>query len=1628
MATGTTLPAYILAADNHNIGNVRMSWTDPDAWERKLGNAGKFAAASVLSGVNSFYNSAVTVGNLLGGDFQENDTNLWLSKIDSDLGAYYRGNQEAVDLGGFIATSLIPGIGGIKLFNAGQKVLEAGIKGGQIGGNLAKATGLLLPNYSVALGKSVNYVDDAISTINASTTTLKLLNANTVKAIGQGLHKNVLEAAAFETAIQVTMFKSPILEQQDLSDIASNVALGGVIGGVIGGAFNSAKVFGKIKQEVRKEDLLQRPFIQRPGLAAGTPASERIIHYTLDNELAAVPITLKNADGTVTQNNYAVNADLYNTKVTKNFNAAREGFVELAQKDKPLGNFMASILMPEVKDGKLAPGFAQRYYDNINGAIGITRPGQVLGIEAKVAGQLKAGVKPDKELAVRFVKLHGDDMGDVLANPPKVLTIADVIGNKDDILKFARKQNFSPKFEAATAWDVVSLMGRKNAVVAAQARYVWAQEILKEVPKGATIHKYDIPVLERAWKDGVYELRLISGEGPSLETITIGTKEELRRVIKESKEEAANILLERLTLKKSGKVPIEESEDMIPLLVNTKKSYLQGNPSEDEFADLFGWQSDTTALRKKLDARGISKSTDEYTTETLFQPSYARVVYDIDPSVASTNEHVLDGIAFYKTKQKLYVDDAKRVFARVAGNMQDYFGDISQRELIEAAKTHFGSGVLTFDNPAYGSMGSRATHIGSNTRELKYRQRKVIADDLEGSLVALSQKQEAAFEFESINQKVTRSGQQWVRVSVDDEHYLITDRARKAAQNQETGEIDFDTVFAEFPDTDLIRIYNKETVSAIDAHMELTARRTTNFRELHAVQGKTDLKNPEFYRPIRPNLKDMPFYAMVLDEKVTGSGHKTLLHAASEKELAALIDKAKSIPGIKVLTKSELEDNFMARGEYEYQRSLHENYLNSELTNKGIFSNFFPKSDPAKIVDDILQQHYRESDTLVMEAVRTRYAPEFDYLENLAEQYSKIDSSRFASRRDVLEQASKNPFYNYIKTSLDISKLNEYPLLFSFNKMLDGAVSKAVNNIRQTFSKLKTPAELDKINADLDKFGMKPAYYDAALQVWANHSAPKGELTKFVRGANSLLAQFTLGLDPLNALNNGIGSNILRFTELNFLTKAIKRGDTEIAGELGKLLKVKLPGVENEIVSPSKAVANAIKAFWEDSAGLGKLSGEYKRGPLMQKYRDMGIVRDRLEQLKMLVDDVTLTGTETVAELNKKLNTAFARAQDLMDKGEVLTRNVLAEEFNRFISANVMDQITSIAVKRGLMDETTAATYINTFVNRVEGNIVASQRPLIFQGPLGQAVSLFQSYQFNLLQQLFRYVGEGSKKDLAMLAGLQSTLYGLQSLPAFQFMNVHIIGQMSGNKEHRDTYDAVYGTVGKTAGDFILYGIPSNILQTNIYSRGDINPRHLTILPTSLQETPLVAGWGKFLGSMYDTIKGVAGGGDVWETILQGIEHNGISRPLAGFAQTLQAFGPEGKAYSTSSKGSILYENDLMSLATLSRLAGGRPLDEAIVNDAMFRVRTYEAARRKDMLSLSEKVKTHLIAGNDVNEEDIAAFAKRYAELGGKQKNFNKWIMDLYTNANTPQSEQLAASLTNPFTYKIQQLMGGEEE
>jgi len=1614
------LANYQIVADSHNVMNTGTSWTDPASWEKKLGNAGKFIATSLISGANSFYNTAIAVGNFAGLDVKENDTQRFITSLDSDWGQYYRANKELVDLTGFVAGSIIPGLGGTKLFNMGQEVIRTAVATGKITGPLARATGLLTP-------RTAYYLDEAKDAITTSLATQGVMNARTYQAMAAGLWQNTLEAAAAETMVTAVMFKSPVLDDMEIGDIAKNVATGALLGGVIGGSIDAAKTVGVLRGTMRKVDELRLPWTKPEQYAAATPAADLAIQKAFDLDALAVPIlrtATDAAENAKLAKEYEMQLVLYNKRVSESLDGVRKAINDASGSDVAVGNALADMASPiRNADGTVQVGTGQRLFEGLSGAVHIAAPGRLTKAEQVANKAMKlAGEGPlEDPIAIRFVKLHGHEMGDITEEVPAITTLGDRATSIDHAYKQARSAGFTLK----ETFDMGKLSALEDYQMA-QRRYVWAAS-LKEIKPGTLIHATDIPLLNRALKDRLLDIKIVRGTGPDLEVTVPGTIDELAAFIRNEKVDLANkIHLDQYKrYATSGNFDANAGAMRAATIADVNPNFLMGKQSANIDDDLFYSQ---TLIKKHQEYRaqrglGVDASYDPFVT-----PSVAKVVYKLDRNLIDAHPHILDAIVHYKQQQKAFEQSARNVTSRWLGPVANQLPEFDERTLLRLNRDDPAAGLLTSANAGYGTPGSVSTQVGKVTAGIEQQWAKDAGDALQAPLVKLGQKPEAAIEFEALSIKVDRSTLRMVPYEYNGERMLV-DRTLVKAVEAADGEIDLAELLKE---GNHFTVKHQETWDAIMAHTGRTQRLTKMRNERWAALGKSNEMHDDVFVPIRPDPRDYPYYAFVYDDRVTNSGHVAMIHAASEKELAELIDRVPThysvtaspdtAKRITTRTKLDVERYQKARDAYDYDRTLNENYINSELKSKGVYASYFPKTDPQKIINDVMQYHIRAEKLAAKETVRLHYQPVFDMMESMGARYSELATSKIAGSVERIQAAAANPYFNQIKTALNISTANENHLIYGANKALDETVSKAFGAISKLWQGVKSPEQLDVINRALDSHGIKPAYYDAALEALSNHTAPRGVLTNFVRKANAMLSLFTLGLDPLNAVNNAIGSNILRGPELAAITRAIKNGNTELAGDLAALAKIRTPGTGDEILAPSKLVANAIEALAKDGA----------KGPLKARYRQWGIIKDQTEQLALLVDDFTLKGTEGATELAQRADTAWnrikGRLSELAEGGQKITGNTFAEEANRFISANVMDQLTSVAIKHGVMDERTAQAYINTFVNRVEGSIIASQRPGIFQGPIGQAIGLFQRYQFNLLQQMFRYVSEGSRKDVAMVMGLQGTLYGLQGLPAFQFINTHIVGQLSGNTEHRDLYDYTYGVVGKTAADWVMYGVPSNILHANLYTRGDVNPRHLTILPTNLQEIPLVQGWGKFLGSIAETTKKIGLGGDAWESILQGVEHNGISRPLAGLAQVAQGFGEGGKVYGTSNQGSILQSNDLLSFATIVRLAGGRPLDEARLNDAMHRVQVYKAADNERRKALGEAIKTTMIGGGNPSADQIEAFAAQYAKYGGKQENFNRYMMGLYKNATVPQAEQLEMNLKSPFSQKIQLLMGGSDD
>lgn len=1569
----TSSPNYLKGADLHNIGAGNPSFfDDPLAAAGGLAasavesvtNSPKFALTSIASGINSIYNSAITVGNWLGvTDVQENDLGQTLNGYDSDLGRYYDANKSAIDLTGFVVTSLVPGVGGVKLFNAGQKVLATSLKTGSVGRNIAESTGLI--RTVTAEGKTLTQL--AGEGLAQSQQSFNLMNAGVLKAIGSGFAQATWESAAFETFVAATMFRSPVLEDQDFKDLSLNILTGAALGGVIGGVVSSAGVYGGIKNIIKTQDLEDKPFtLQSSTFGFKNKPAARIIINAHDAENTPLPTTTR-AETLKAQ------------KLTRLEQESTAAALELA--------------------GPKSPGVGQLLGNLIRGQSGEQIAGMFQGL-LRVFHPLDDAAEATltKGRTSGWVRVHGEGMGDVSFDPfpTHALTLADRHAGKEAVLAAVKQFDFA----ADDGWKMLT----SRSVDEIEARYIWAQK-LAQVEDGAVVHMSDIPLLEAALASPKLTYIELAKDVGAREVVT---KADLVDAIKIAKREYADILsradhpawpkkADPLGLTKP--VPSITSGD-IARAVNVSPKWLESEAT----ASWQARQDAQTAWMRYREAKGIVRGEEDIT----YIPSLLKLQYNTAQTVTATTD-LTSAMVNIGYRQKLQQQATDKAFARLSGELFDRFVHPGQDAILNSDRYGAGAGLFRFANGAYGTLASWAEATGKAAAELTQKIRANTNAVLDSVGLRLRNDQVAAIEFDKINNLVASTAEQYVLNPRNPKELILKKTlAYRNAVEEGRADVLFPDIKPGIPE--IIKIESDLTAEAIAARITSNGSRVNHFNNLRRSAGIPATNDAAAFYPLKPQPRDYPFFAFVKDPTITGeaAGHTSMIHATDQVRLDEMIKMAQG-RGLTVYTKGDTEAFFKAQNEYEWGRTLHENYIDSSLKSAGVNNQFFPKTNPTKIVDSWLELERRSDEVLAREAVSMKFGHEFDQLETLGNQYTNVASSKYGSSARQIEATAQNPYNDYRKTALNISRLSEHPLLISTNRMLERAVSGAYQRIVDVWDQSKTVNDLVAVNAALQTAGVNHAYKNAAEIILANHTAPRAYVSEFIRGANAILANTFLRLDPLNALNNAIGSQVLLGHETGTQVKALLRDR----------IGVVVPGTQDKILSPASLIATSMKNW-------------YQRDPIRTAYYKANGWLTRLsDQYLSMTDDLTLAGTETPSALRGKLQAAMTKAREWTEKGELVTGNKGAEELNRFIAADVARQISDVRIELGLMRQDAQAAWINTFVNRTQGNILASQRPLIFQGPIGQAIGLFQTFQFNTMQQLFRSVAEGGAKDAAMAMGLQGTLYGLNGLPAFQFINQHIIGTASGNSEHVDAYSTIYGAAGKTAGDWLLYGIPSNILQTNLYTRGDINPRQLTIIPTNPADIVAVSAFAKFAGNLKETVSKAAGGGDVWQSILQGLEHNTLSRPLSGLAVTLQGVAsPTKQSFSTTNSGDISFVNDLFSLATMSRLAGGKPLDEALANDQVSRSMVYKAADRERMKSATEKFKTNVIGAKDdvATTDEIHSYMDAFVSGGGRQEDFNRAMLQALTRVNTPRANHMIATLKGSYAESMKQLMGGGVE
>lgn len=806
----------------------------------------------------------------------------------------------------------------------------------------------------------------------------------------------------------------------------------------------------------------------------------------------------------------------------------------------------------------------------------------------------------------------------------------------------------------------------------------------------------------------------------------------------------------------------------------------------------------------------------------------------------------------------------------------------------------------------------------------------------------------------------------------------------------------------------LFPIANKTTSDFLQEWKAINAERIEKRKVIFNSRGATLNWDPEtiYVPPI--NTQRYPYFAFVKVKEghLASNSDVGMITARSAEELNKL---ARAVPEhYEVHFKADTEQFFKIKGEYDAALSLNEPRVNSALQKQGKLGDTFYEVRPENVLEDYIQHSQAADSALVRHTVDTKYAQLTLELNSLGEQFTRVATSQASGIKKLYDKTAVNPFGDYVRTALDLSKRSSFPLVSQMNEFVDSAGTSAYRMITSNFKKAQEGTigwqEAERIAT---KYGVGGAYdasnVETAFNV-ANRPADRNIIKEAVSKVNMTIAAVGLRLDFMNSFVNIISTPMMLGSELASI-RSLAKSDPKLLGALNELTSIN-PNGTVAVPSTLKLVGQAVTNFFGDG---GK--------ELLKKYRANGDVKDITALFHEMMDDVAIRPQMAPA----KWSEAVAAG---VEKGSKITGNAFSEDFTRFVSANVMDQLTAPLVAAGKMTGAEANAYISVFVNRVNGNYIASQRPILFQGTVGSAVSLFQTYMFNVMQQMTRHIENRSTRALLTMGGLQGSLYGLNGLPFFDAVNTHLIGNAAINDSHRDVYSATTQLAGKELGHWLLYGTASAFPlfggnAPSVYSRGDLNPRHVTVIPVSPLDIPAVDVSMKVAKNIFDIGAKISSGGSLGAALLEGLEHNGVSRPLAGLAQVAQGFATTGKGSLISS------QNEFDAIVAATRMLGAKPVDEAIALDTMFRQNAYKAADVERLNGLGEAVKTKLRNNQMPDAEEINGFMKKYAASGGQIQQFSGALSRWQRDANTSVVEQMKRHWTSPYAQRLSEVMGG---
>lgn len=752
----------------------------------------------------------------------------------------------------------------------------------------------------------------------------------------------------------------------------------------------------------------------------------------------------------------------------------------------------------------------------------------------------------------------------------------------------------------------------------------------------------------------------------------------------------------------------------------------------------------------------------------------------------------------------------------------------------------------------------------------------------------------------------------------------------------------------------------EEGASAIEqwiaTHIEQDSKYLAQQNSLRAAMGQGSLRGAgTFYIP-PPPLESRKFAAIMIDT----DGSKGMLFGKSADELSAAINRARSdFPGATILQREDTDAWFKAAGEYSADAAYGASRLDNAMLRKGTMR---PEqlTNSFQTLDEVNAWYSRK------EYAITAGATELHYGQQLAEAALAAKALNPAGDANAFTKLTDTLFGRTDKTTA-WARVNQWVAGVG-----DKVMEETWGKYRAARAGSITAEEASKVASayGVNAFESQALWEAAGMKSWS------GAAQSAVKQLNTFQRIAVLGLDYWNGVVNAIGTPILLLPEMKAAMAA------------------------GQDVPYMKLVGDAISNY-------------FKKPELLAAYDKLGIVDKSLTAHRELVDAVGLVaGAKSSAAALQQAGIAQGKVAAFFDK--MSTPSNWSERFTRFIGADVGRQIAEM---RGLAGAEADAFAAN-FANKVSGNFTAGQRPQVFQGILGNAVGLFQSYQFNYIQQVFKHLEEGNAKNVAMMQALQGTIFGAQSLPGFSVANYHLLEKH--NQEHSGIYTGLRELVGEGPGNYVLYGLGSNLLGANLWTRGDSNPRNITVLPVSPSDLAVVSYVKKAGGALADFATSMLNGGSLKVSGLEAVAHAGINRPLGGIAEWAL-----GARTSGGGKLDMPIDQDLLSVSTAIRFLGAKPMDEAIKMETFQRFNKLRAADQQKLNDIGEAMRSQFLS-QETGGEDVAVdeFFKKYTEAGGNPAAFRKFYLGQMRAATTPRATVFAnATRNSPWARNYQELL-----